>query len=72
MGNKTNVEIGTDPGAGESEVPLLLGTARGRKASGGGKHQKPDEDDHLDGGGHYAKRNVHWGKKKANTHDAAV
>ena len=70
LGEKTNVEIGTD--ADESEEPLLLGTARGRKGGDGGKGRETEEDRHQDSSGHYAKRNVHFGKKKANTHDAAV
>ena len=73
-GKQTTVKIGTDASVGESEVPLLLGTARGHKAGGGGGEgkKKTDEDGHSDGGGLYDMRNVHWGKKKANTHDAAV
>lgn len=66
-------DTGTDDEFGESEVPLLLGTARDRKAeaAGAGSH-KANEEGHQDAGGHYAKRNVHFGNRKIETHDVAV
>lgn len=62
---------GDDEELGESEEPLLLGTARGRKADAAYKGREAAYD-HREGVGHYNKRNVHFGNRKAETHDAAV